>query len=769
MRLLYSLVLVLYGPLVMAAELSIERIFDSPALSGPAPRALKLAPDGARVTFLRGSAEDQNRLDLWEYHIESGQTRLLVDARRLGAGARELSEEEKARRERLRINALSGIVEYFWSRDGQKLLFPLDGALYVYHLDRTGEAAVQRLTDPAAGFVTDPKFSPKARYVSFVRGQNLWVVELASGRERALTQDGGGPISYGVAEFVAQEEMGRMTGYWWAPDDGAIAYTRIDESPVPLAKRFEIYADRTEVIEQRYPYAGTANVRIALYVQYLEPKATRPFELATGQRVVLQDVPLAPVSIPLGTEDDIYLARVQWLPDGRRLVYQRQSRDQRVLDLVLVELGSDRQRILLSERAETWVNLHDDLRFLGGGERFVWASERVGLKQLELRRLRDGGLVHALTAPDYAVDELVAVDERAGFVYFESNKDDVTQKQLYRVRLDGRDAARPQRITTETGFHEVVFSDDARYFVSTYSNPNRPPTVRLFEASGRQRAVLEANAVEGDHPYAPYLDAHQAPEFGTLTGPSGDLLHYRLLKPKNFRPEVRHPVFVRVYGGPHVQYVQQSWDARWGLFDQYMAQQGFLVYSLDNRGSARRGKRFEDALYGRMGRVDVEDQLAGIRWLAAQDYVDPHRIGVFGWSYGGYMTLMLLAQAPELIKAGVAVAPVTDWLWYDTHYTERYMDLPARNPEGYRLGNVLTYVDGYGRGRQPALLLIHGMADDNVLFTHSTQLMAALQERGIAFDLMTYPGGKHGINASPAQRKHVFHAIARHFKTHLKP
>ena len=251
------------------------------------------------------------------------------------------------------------------------------------------------------------------------------------------------------------------------------------------------------------------------------------------------------------------------------------------------------------------------------------------------------------------------------------------------------------------------------------------------------------------------MDGHRKAEFGTLTAPDGQTLHYRVIKPAGFVEGQRYPALVRVYGGPHVQYVQRRWDERWGLFDQVLAQRGFVVFTLDNRGSARRGVAFEAPIHRRMGGPEVEDQLAGVRWLAQQAFVDGKRIGVFGWSYGGYMSLMLLAKHSSEIAAGVAVAPVTEWRLYDTHYTERYMDDPAAHSGAYDQSAVFAHLAGL----TSPLLLIHGMADDNVLFTHSTQLMAALQDRGTRFDLMTYPGGKHGINGTPAMRKHVLGSI----------
>ena len=377
MRLLALLALLGLSMTAHAEELTIARLFAEPPLSGPAPRSLKVSPDGSRVTFLRGRADDQNRLDLWEYRVAGGKTARLVDADLLAPGVENLSDEEKARRERARIAAFSGIVEYQFAPDGQSILFPLGGALYLYDLRKSGPDAVRALTRAQDGFATDPKVSPRGRHVSFVRNRALWVVDLASGSERRVTPAAEGTVSYAMAEFVAQEEMDRLTGYWWAPDDSAIAYARIDEAPVPLARRFEIFADRTEVIEQRYPAAGAPNVAIALFVARLDAPAGAP-----------------PVAVDLGTQPDIYLARVHWI-DAQRLAFQRQSRDQRILDLVLHDLADGSQRTLVRETSKTWINLADDLRFLPGG-RFLWSSERSGRKQLYVYGL-DGALQRQVT------------------------------------------------------------------------------------------------------------------------------------------------------------------------------------------------------------------------------------------------------------------------------------------------------------------------------------------------------------------------------------
>ena len=725
-------------------KLTLEAINGEVPLAGPSLMQPQIAPDGSRVTFLRGGETEGFRLDLWEYDVASGKTRRLVAARDVLPGEETLSDEEKARRERQRIAAYSGIVAYQWAPDSRRLLFPLGGELYLYDLDAEPGKAVRKLTS-GSGFATDPKVSPKGRWVSFVRARNLWVVEIENGREIQLTFDGSDTIGNGVAEFVADEEMGRHTGYWWAPDDSAIAYARIDEGPVPIQKRYEVYPDRTEVVEQRYPAAGDPNARIELYVtrpaDFLQPPGSTAHTIQTdsGPRTVRVQQRMgapAPKAIDLGPESDIYLARVDWR-DAGHLTFQRQSRDQRRLDLIEVDLATGTQRTLVTETSETWVPLHNGLRFLEDGS-FLWMSERSGFEHLY--RIDAEGRASALTSGEWMVDSLLGVDEKAGLAYVSGTRESPTESHAYAVPLA---AGEPKRLTQESGFHAVSFSKNAKVYVDSFSSPTQPPQSSLHEAGGKRLATLLRNdPADSSHPYAPYLAAHLTPEFGTLSAADGSVLHYSLIRPVGFDPAKKHPAIVYVYGGPAAQTVLRNWPSRGDtVFAQYLAQQGYVVFSLDNRGTPRRGAKFGGALFRHQGTVEVEDQVMGAKWLARQPGVDGSRIGVFGWSNGGYMTLMLLAKASDTYACGSAGAPVTDWALYDTHYTERYMDLPANNPEGYADSRVFAHLDGL-RSR---LLLVHGMADDNVLFTNSTQLMSELQKRGIGFDLMTYPGAKHGL------------------------
>jgi dipeptidyl-peptidase-4 len=733
MRPLLCLLAALSAVPAHAERLTLDRIHADPALSGPGVRSLRVSPDGERVTFLRGRADNQFQLDLWEFNMKDKTTHRLVDSKQLVPNEN-LSLEEKARRERARTASLSGILSYSWSPDGKQLLVPIAGDLYLVDANRP-EAARK----VASGNVGDPKISPKGRYVSYVRDQNLFVIDLATGQERQLTTDGKDTVHNGEAEFVAQEEMDQHTGYYWAPDDSAIAYRRYDEAQVPVARRFEIFADRTEVIDQRYPAAGAKNVEIDLMI--VNP--------ATG----------AQKKVDLGPEKDIYLVRADWSADARTLVYQRQSRDQKRLDLVAVDAATLAQRPLLTETSKTWVSIHDDLRFLGRQKAFIWASERSGRKHLYLYDL-SGKLLHPISSGEWGVDNILAVDEQAGKVYIASNKDAVIDKQTYVLNLDGSNANKPVRLTKQDGWHEDVFARNGKIFVDTFSDPNTPPQVSIRRADGSMVEWLEHNELNAQHPYANYAKDHLPTEYGSIKAHDGQTLYYSMIKPANFDAAKRYPVFLFTYGGPHSQRVTRQWG---NLFNQYMAQQGFVVFVLDNRGSSRRERAFTDVIYGNLGAHEVEDQLTGIDWLAQQSFVDPKRVGVFGWSYGGFMTLRLLEAGSDKIAMGVSVAPVTDWTLYDTHYTEQFVGAtPQSDPAAYERSGVFAHLDGL----KSPLLLVHGMADDNVLFTNSTRLIDALVNRNVRFELMTYPGAKHGISSRAGQR-HVSGLIEAFFKKHL--
>jgi dipeptidyl-peptidase-4 len=730
-----------------ARDLTVERLFDAPDLQGPSLRQVRFSPDGMLVSYLRARDDDAQVFDLWAYDIAAGQHRLLVDSRSLVPAGETLSAEEEARRERQRTAALRGIVDYQWAPDSRALLFPLGGDLYHYDLAKPAGEAVRRLTATEA-YETDAQYSPKGRYVSFIRDQDLYAVEVATGAERRLTTGGGGLISQGVAEFIAQEEMNRDTGYWWSPDERHIAFTRVDESPVAELERFEVHADGFRVVRQRYPAAGAANADVQLGILDLESGAVAWADLG---------------------RTDHYLARVNWFPESDQLLVQRQSRNQKRLDLLSVPVSGGSGRLLFSEMSDTWVDLQDDLYFLPRRRELLWASERTGHNHL-YRYGYDGKLKGAVTAGDWDVlgesqaPAVRGIDEKRGRVYFMATIKTPLERQLYVTSLDSGRPHEPRPLTSQDGWNNVTMSQDAERFLLNYSDPMQPPQLSLHDSAGRRLAWLVENRLDAQHPYAPFLDRHVAPEFGTLPAADGTPLYWQLYKPAGFEPGRRYPAILLVYGGPGVQNVMRRWGERRGSQSaQLFTQRGYVVFTLDNRGAAGRGQAFATPIYRRMGGVEVEDQLKGIEWLKQQPYVDPARVGVFGWSYGGYMTLMLMMQSPGTFAAGVAGAPVTDWRLYDTHYTERYLGMPDENAEGYRQSNALTYA-GALRDR---LLVMHGMADDNVLFTHTTLLIKELVATGRPFEVMPYPGSKHGALSFKETGIHGWNTILDFFDRQL--
>lgn len=701
-------------------QLTLERVFASPSLSGPAPRLPKLSPDGRYATMLRNRDSDRDRYDLWAVDTTTGQARMLVDSERLGTGAA-LSEEEMMRRERARVSGVRGIVNYDWSPDGRSILVPLDGDLYLAALDGT----VRRLTETEATEL-DSQVSKTGRYVSFVRGQNLHVMDTASGTERQLTQDGAGTVSWGSAEFVAQEEMDRDTGHWWSPNDRYVAVARVDEAQVRTVTRTAIGAEGTRVFEQRYPAAGTPNALVELYVMAPDGSSR--------------------VKVDLGSDPDYYLARVDWTADGSALLVQRQSREQRRLDMLRVDPTTGRSTILFSETAETWLNLHSNLRALADGS-LIWTSERDGFSHIYRFQ---GGRWTQLTRGRWMVREIEGIDERTGRIYFTGNMDTALEDHLYWI--DMRRPRTPQRVTEAGWWNETEMDESATRALIFRSNPDQPKQVYLADTSGRRLAWIEENRLGQDHPYTPYLISHSTPTFGTIRAEDGTDLHYKMLSPTR-EPGRRYPVFVQVYGGPGAgRQVTRAWT---NPLHQYLVDRGWIVFSVDGRGSPDRGKAFEDAINRAMGGVEVRDQLAGVQWLRGQDYVDADRIAVYGWSYGGYMTLRLLQGAPSIYAAGIAGAPVTRWDLYDTHYTERYLGNPATDRAPYEVSNAVA-VD---RIADP-LLLIHGMADDNVVFENSTVLIGALQQRSIPFDMMVYPGATHRVSGE-GREIHMWRTIER--------
>lgn len=721
-------------------ELTLDRLFASPSLAGATPMGMKYSPDGRRVTFLKPRPDDQQRHDLWQFDVATGKPSLLVDSRLLEPGDTDLSEEEKALRERKRTAGKTGILDYSWGTS-DTLLVPLGGNLHLVTLTDNGPRSRQ-LTDTDA-FEYDARISPRGTYASFIRDGALWRIDLASGDEKRLSPaaDPAKAISYGVAEFVAQEEMSRYTGYWWSPDDKYVAYTRVDESPVDIVPRFDIAAEEVAIVEQRYPRAGRPNAIVDLFVLDVETGNVAEIDWRRND---------------WGHATDQYLARVNWTSDS--LYVQRVNRAQTRLELVqFMAFHHPDKGLRLYEATVTkldeqphWINLSSDFEPATGAGVIV-TEETTGFRQISLAR-PSATHPQRLVGGEWVVDSVQHVDPHTSCILFTGFCDTPLERHLYRAETGSLTAPGTSddmmiaRVTGPGKTWAVTMAPDGKTFIGTSSSPDQPPQTGLYASDGELISWIEENALDQTHPYHPFLPDHVTPDFGTLTADDGQTLHYSILKPPGFDPTRQYPAIVEVYGGPHVQTVTHGWT---GVSDQYLARQGYIVFRLDNRGTWNRGKTFEDVIHLRTGLHEVNDQLAGVDWLRAQPFVDAGRIAIQGWSYGGYMTLMTILQAPSgTFAAAVAGAAVTDWSLYDTFYTERYMGTPQNNSSGYEASSVFPYLDKL----ETPLLLIHGMADDNVTFDNATRLMANLQEMGKPFELMTYPGQRHGIRGEALQR-----------------
>lgn len=719
--------LMLSAPAMADKTLTLDRVFASPAISGPTPREVKLSPDGKWLTSLRPRAEDRERFDLWAIDTATGKSRMLVDSLNLSTSG-EISEAEKMQRERARIAGTKGVVAYDWSPDSQSILVPVDGGLFIAALD----GSVKRLTQSAEGEL-DATVSPKGKFVSFVRDQNLIVIDRASGHERALTNDGGGKLSWGLAEFVAQEEMDRARGVWWSPNDKQIAVARVDETGVAVVSRAAIGAEGTKVYDQTYPIAGTANALVELWIMAADGTSR--------------------IKVDLGTDKDIYLARVDWAADGKTLYVQRESRDQKRLDVLGVDPSTGQSRILFSENSKTWVNLHNNLRTLKDGS-LLWSSERDGFSHL-YRIIGEKWI--QLTKGAWMVRDVAGVDEAKRIVYFTANRETPLEQQLYSVPLNG---GMVHQITPNGWWHGATMDKGATRAIIYRSNASQPPQFYLARSDGKRIAWIEENAVAGEHPYAPYFASHVAPIFSTLKAVDGSILYTKLLTP---RLEIgkRYPVLMQVYGGPGAgRQVTNTWG---GALQQALVKQGWIIFSVDGRGTPDRGVAFEGQIHRAMGGVEVSDQLAGVEWLRKQKFVDQNKIAVFGGSYGGYMTLKLLEAAPGVFAAGVSLAPVTKWGLYDTHYTERYLGDPKSDAMAYTKADALGQADKI----VDPLLIVHGMADDNVIFEHSTALMAKLQSQAVPFETMVYPGQTHAVGG-PKISVHLWTSILNFLNRNVK-
>ncbi len=733
--------------------LRLEEIFSDAGLLGRMPTQLRWSPDGRLLSYILQADEGEER-NLWVVDAASGEKRVLVsyeELSKLAPAAEQATADERERERLLRYS----VAAYVWSPDSKSILFTSAGQLYLFDL----AAGKARLLAPAKRAVDDPKFSPDGKLVSFVYQHDLWAVPVAGGEEKRLTVGGNENVLHGDLDWVYPEEFELRTGYHWAPDSRRLAFLEIDQHPVPTYPISDLVAVQAPVDAQRYPKAGDPNPKVRVGIVDVQAALTREDGASGAETIWLDRVAE-------------YIPRLAWV-NAKQLAVQLLDRAQQELELVVAEAASGRSRSVLTERDPFWINITNDLKFLSGGSRFLWTSERTGFRHIYLYTL-NGELVGQLTGThprscqregvpvepewlcsggsDWEVGQIVGVDEENGWVYYTANEANTLGSNLYRVGLDG---GKPELLTAARGTHTIVMNSAANAFADTESALTTLPELRLHHLpSGRTTRVHSARA----------LDAYQMlkPELVEFDAPDGALVRGMLLKPPSLERGRRYPVVMYVYGGPHAPTIRDAWLGNHFLFHQYLAQQGFVVFYVDDRASSIPGHSYEAALHRNFGPTALADHRVAVAYLRSLPFVDPGRIALWGWSGGGFSTCFALTHS-DLFRVGIAVAPVTDWHLYDSIYTERYMGLPAQEAEAYRKTSAVEAASNL-RGR---LLLVHGDADDNVHIQNTIRFIDALIQAGQPYDLTLYPRKTHALRGASTQL-HVHRTIADYLRENLQ-
>ncbi len=642
---------------------------------------------------------------------------------KLEADAVKVSESQAFGWQNRRVS--SGSIQ--WFPNNKDILTEAGGDLFRVHPNGKHEQLTK--TDFAE---EDPKLSPDGTQILYRTRSNLFLLDVASHQSRQLTSDGTPTLLNGQLDWVYPEELDLGTATWWSPDSKQVAFLQFDVSNEFIYPQTDLTGERALAEPERYPQSGTPNARVKLGV----------ITLATGQ-IKWMDV---------GETGNALLARVIWLPNSSQLAVERLNRVQNQLDLLFCNPTTGAADTILHEEAKTWINFQDNLIFLKNRPEFLWTSEHENGYRHIYRYSYSGELLTKITSGEWEVKRIEAIDEPQQKVFFSSSESSPLESQFYSVSFNG--GART-RLTPEPGVHRIQANDDGSYFLDSYSNSTTPASQSLKDAAGKKLAVLH----EPDTKAVTDFDLLPS-EIVNITAEDGTLLYGRLTKPAGFQPGVKYPLIVQVYGGPGVQVVHNDWQ---GVnIGQAFAQSGYVVWEMDNRGSSGRGHKFEDPIFRQLGTREVQDQKLGVEYLIKQGLVDPERVGITGWSYGGYMTIHSMLLASDVFKVGVAGAPVTDWHNYDTIYTERYMGLPSNNLERYNKSSNVQNADKLA-GR---LLILHNFEDDNVLFQNTMQMASALEKAGKLFFMQIYPQKTHGVTG--AYRKTLMEAEVSFFDQYLK-
>ncbi len=700
------------------SELSLDLIFNSPKFRGHLLSGVQWMPDGQAFVFTKYDRKARHTT-LVRYDVATGRESEWIEIPQLkhpvsGEPLPFASYRIAPSGKRLLLKADAKRV---WRR-------PDDGRFFLFDI------ATQNIRPVYSGKerIRHVKLSPDETMAGYVLEHNLFIKDFKHDLTIQITNDGSDVILNGMGDWVYEEEFSRADCWWWSPDGQKMAFYRFDQSRVPVFSWTEFDEKYGRVRSVHYPKAGEANsvVRIGVY------------DVNSG-RTQWMDI---------GSNDDMYIPRIYFLKDNRHLLIERMNRLQNKLDFLIADLETGQSRVLFSETDSCWVSVTDDIFFLNDGRRMLKTSEQDGFNHIYLYNLKTGAQKQ-LTSGKWEVTRVYGVDEKNGLVFFQANKGNIAERQLFRVRLDGTDL---RQLTAKPGTHSANFSPDFKYYLHTFSNVETPPVLWLSDAGGEPVRLVRKTEIDAlqEFPVA-------VPEFLSFVTSDGVEIKAMMTKPRDFDPGKKYPVLIYGYSGPASQLVRNSWGRTLSRYwYTLLTQKGYIIFTLDQRGTGGRGKAFKNLAYGDIGKYALRDHIEGVRFLRSLPYVDGNRIGIWGWSGGGYLTCLALTKGADYFKAGVAVAPVTDFRLYDDIWTERYMGMPQQNQAGYDSTSVLSYADRYRSG----LLIVHGASDDNVHMQNTMQLIERFEIMDKPFQLMIYPGKNHSLlGGKGSVYPHLYHLI----------
>lgn len=634
------------------------------------------------------------------------------------------------------------IDNYFFSSDEDKLLLAFNTES-IYRYSSISDFFVYDIFEKTFTPLSEngrqriPQFSPDGNKIAFVRDNNIFIADLNSMSEYQITNDGKyNEIINGTTDWVYEEEFGFTKGFHWSPDGKKIAYYRFDEKHVKEFNMLLYGSLYPYEYRFKYPKAGEENAHVSIQIHNVENgKSTK---------------------VNIGEEKDQYIPRIKWSSNPEKLAVFRMNRHQNHLEILLADAASGATELMYEETNKYYIDITDDLTFLKDGKSFIISSEKSGFNHLHHHNM-DGTQIRQITQGEWDVNNFLGVDEENGLLYFTSFEESPMENQLYSINLDGTNKV---RLTQQTGWHSPSFSENFNYFINSFTTISAPPVFTVNRSDGSLLRLLQDNAqlkqTISDFNYV-------KPEFFNITAEDGTILNGWMMKPADFDPSNKYPLFMYVYGGPGSQTVTHRWNTFNGAWFQLLTQMGYIVVSVDNRGTGGRGEEFKKLTYKQLGKFEASDQIEAARKLSERSYIDGKRIAIFGWSYGGYLSSLCLALGADVFDAAIAVAPVTTWRFYDTIYTERYMRTPQENPDGYDKNSPINHVENI----KGAYLLVHGSSDDNVHYQNAMEMAKELINADVDFEMMIYPNYNHGIAGGNA-RLHLYRLMTDFLERNIK-